>query len=195
MFALFFFCTDRCQTVTLVKSGFLFYMFSCSTKQDNRNMTKYYYYDYLLNSFYFRRQFAFGNSALAYNICKDKKRLYSLQERVWLLVYSLVQWNCFSDVTGCIKFRCIQWHQRTNFTAPGCTRMVAVKLWAGRFFGTSWLLVPITALVMGRMQDNPQAQATFVDARRGTFLASKPGPHRHRIYNRQEEGASSSWRS
>ena len=27
----------------------------------------------------------------------------------------------FSDVTGCMKFRCIQWHQRTNFTAPGCT--------------------------------------------------------------------------
>ena len=69
-------------------------------------------------------------------------------------MYSLVQWNWFSDVTdacnsgassdhrepislhravqsgvvklvpdvtGCMKFRCIQWPQRTNFTAPGCT--------------------------------------------------------------------------
>ena len=36
------------------------------------------------------------------------------------LLYSLVQWNWLSDITGCMKFRCIQWCQRTNFTAPGC---------------------------------------------------------------------------
>ena len=35
--------------------------------------------------------------------------------------YSLVQWNWFSDVNECMKFRCIQWRQRTNFAAPGCT--------------------------------------------------------------------------
>ena len=33
--------------------------------------------------------------------------------------YSLVQWNWFSDVTGCTWVTCIQWRQRTNFTAPG----------------------------------------------------------------------------
>ena len=32
-----------------------------------------------------------------------------------------VQWSWFSDVTGCVKLRCIQWCQRINFTAPGCT--------------------------------------------------------------------------
>ena len=36
-------------------------------------------------------------------------------------LYSLLQWNWFSDVTGCMLLRCIQWPQRTNFTAPGCT--------------------------------------------------------------------------
>ena len=36
-------------------------------------------------------------------------------------MYSLVQWNWFSDVTGCTWVTCIQWRQRTNFTAPGCT--------------------------------------------------------------------------
>ena len=59
--------------------------------------------------------------------------------------YSLVQWNWFSDVTGCMQLRCIQWPQRIytgsppllsdlycvyvcwmehdgpNFTAQGCT--------------------------------------------------------------------------
>ena len=38
-----------------------------------------------------------------------------------LSLNSLVQWNWFSDVTGCMKFRCIQWRQRTNFTE--CTRL------------------------------------------------------------------------
>ena len=28
--------------------------------------------------------------------------------------HSLVQWNWFSDITGCMAFRCIQWRQRTN---------------------------------------------------------------------------------
>ena len=37
-----------------------------------------------------------------------------------LLAYSLVQWNWFSDVTGCTWISCIQWRQRTHFTAPGC---------------------------------------------------------------------------
>ena len=35
--------------------------------------------------------------------------------------YSLVQWNWFSNATGCTRISCIQWRQRTNFTAPGCT--------------------------------------------------------------------------
>ena len=35
-------------------------------------------------------------------------------------IYSLVQWNWFSGVTGCTWNSCIQWRQRTNFTAPGC---------------------------------------------------------------------------
>ena len=33
---------------------------------------------------------------------------------------SLVQWNWFFDVTECTWVSCIQWCQRTNFTAPGC---------------------------------------------------------------------------
>ena len=35
---------------------------------------------------------------------------------------SLVQWNWFSDVTGCTWLTCIclHWRQSTNFTAPGC---------------------------------------------------------------------------
>ena len=37
--------------------------------------------------------------------------------------YSLVQWNWFSDVTGCTRVTCVQWRPRTNinFTALGCT--------------------------------------------------------------------------
>ena len=35
-------------------------------------------------------------------------------------MYSLVQWNWFSAVTRCTWVVCIQWRQRTNFTAPGC---------------------------------------------------------------------------
>ena len=38
-------------------------------------------------------------------------------------LYSLVQWNWFSDVTGCmheIKVHHRQWRQRTHFTAPDC---------------------------------------------------------------------------
>ena len=35
---------------------------------------------------------------------------------------SLVQWNWFSVVNGCMKFRCIQCRQRTNFIAPGCIK-------------------------------------------------------------------------
>ena len=38
----------------------------------------------------------------------------------WTVLYSLVQWNWFSDVTGCMKLRCIHWRQRTDYTAPGC---------------------------------------------------------------------------
>ena len=38
-----------------------------------------------------------------------------------LTAYSLVQWNWFSDVTWCTWATCIQWRQRTNFTAPDCT--------------------------------------------------------------------------
>ena len=37
--------------------------------------------------------------------------------------YSLVQWNWFSNVTGCTWVTCIQCCQRTNFTAPGCRHM------------------------------------------------------------------------
>ena len=36
------------------------------------------------------------------------------------IMYSLVQWNWFSDDTVCTWISCIQWRQRTNFTAPGC---------------------------------------------------------------------------
>ena len=33
-----------------------------------------------------------------------------------------MRWNYwFSDITGCMQLRCIQWRQRTNFTASDCT--------------------------------------------------------------------------
>ena len=32
----------------------------------------------------------------------------------------LFERHWFSDVTGCAWATCIQWRQRTNFTAPGC---------------------------------------------------------------------------
>ena len=35
-------------------------------------------------------------------------------------LYSLVQWNWFSHVTGCTWISYIQWRQIANFTAPGC---------------------------------------------------------------------------
>ena len=54
--------------------------------------------------------------------------------------YSLVQWNWFSDVTGCMKFRCIQCRQRTNFTAQGC--MNVVREWGPQGVGAR--LKPIT---------------------------------------------------
>ena len=42
-------------------------------------------------------------------------------------MYSLVQWNWSSDVTWCMQLRCIQWPQRTNFTAPDCTCTTLAK--------------------------------------------------------------------
>ena len=44
-------------------------------------------------------------------------------KRFWCIMssmYSLVQWNWFSDITECTWVTCIHWRQRTNFTAPGC---------------------------------------------------------------------------
>ena len=37
-----------------------------------------------------------------------------------LTFYSRVQWNWFSDISGCTWISYIRWCQRTNFTAPGC---------------------------------------------------------------------------
>ena len=48
--------------------------------------------------------------------CKSRK----FHMHAFYFVYSLVQWNWFSDVTGCTWVTCIQWRQRTNFTAPSC---------------------------------------------------------------------------
>ena len=39
----------------------------------------------------------------------------------------LVQWNWFFDVTECTRVSCIQWRQRTNFTAPGCIKKIPFK--------------------------------------------------------------------
>ena len=51
-----------------------------------------------------------------------KKVRFELEASLSLstFMYSLVQWNWFSDVAGCTWLTCIQWHQRTNFTAPFC---------------------------------------------------------------------------
>ena len=35
--------------------------------------------------------------------------------------YSLVQWNWFSGVDGCVWISCTQWYKRTKFTARSCT--------------------------------------------------------------------------
>ena len=45
------------------------------------------------------------------------------------LVYSLMQWNGLSDVTGCTWVVFIQWRQRIDFTAPGCSRAGACSCW------------------------------------------------------------------
>ena len=43
------------------------------------------------------------------------------------VLYSLVQWNCFSTVIGCTWVTCFHWRQRSNFTAPGCKHMVGYE--------------------------------------------------------------------
>ena len=70
-------------------------------------------------------------------------------------MYSLVQWNWFSDVTGCTWISSIQWRQRTNFTAPGCKcriiyRHSTVCLW--------WQLVEAQRCIK-RMQGTAAAVA------------------------------------
>ena len=45
---------------------------------------------------------------------------------VFLCQYSLVLNNWFSDIIACTVVACIQWRQRTNMTAPGCTRRISV---------------------------------------------------------------------
>ena len=50
--------------------------------------------------------------------------------------YRMVQWDWFSEVTGCTWVTCIQWRQRTNFTAIGCSLLVRVTVlhWYGQNF-------------------------------------------------------------
>ena len=54
---------------------------------------------------------------------QKKKRVFTLECKcACICMYSLVQWNWLSAaaVTGCTWVTCIQWRQRTDFTAPGC---------------------------------------------------------------------------
>ena len=55
---------------------------------------------------------------------------------VHMYMYSLVQWTWFqvSDITWCNWISCIQWRQRTNFTAPGCTA------WDSEIDRLTWLI-------------------------------------------------------
>ena len=53
-------------------------------------------------------------------------------------MYSLVQRNWLSDVTGCTWVTCIQWRQRTNFTAPGCIMCLPVIVLSFHFFFFIW---------------------------------------------------------
>ena len=46
-----------------------------------------------------------------------------------------VQWICFSDVTGCTWVICIQRHQRTYSTAPGCRATCRSTSWCSDFEG------------------------------------------------------------
>ena len=38
-----------------------------------------------------------------------------------------MQWNCFSNITGCGWVACIRWRQRTNFIAQGCLHVDAAN--------------------------------------------------------------------
>ena len=51
--------------------------------------------------------------------------------------YSLVQWNRVSDVTGCMKLRCIQWSQRTNSlhrAVQKCSAYEILSIYSNPFF-------------------------------------------------------------
>ena len=52
--------------------------------------------------------------------------------------YSLVQWNWFSDVIGCLLLRCIQQRQRTNFIARGCRLYIGTRVCNSTHWGLTW---------------------------------------------------------
>ena len=66
-------------------------------------------------------------------------------------MYSLVQWNWFSDVTGCTWVTCIQWCQRTNFIAPGCIdrKSYLILQMSLRVSRSEWSLFRIRTVVGG----------------------------------------------
>ena len=64
-------------------------------------------------------------------------------------VYSLVQWNWFSDVAWSMKIRCIQWRQRTNFTAPGCIGREGCEIWSKVQYTKCQLVVMVTITAIG----------------------------------------------
>ena len=85
-------------------------------------------------------------------------------------VYSLVQWNRFSDVTGCMKFRCIQGRQRSNFTVPSCRCLPwdfpSETIWA--LWGGGNIVRAVTVSLRGTLV------STWVLFRSGLSRASAP---------------------
>ena len=59
--------------------------------------------------------------ALLYNFESIFRSTWSLSLFSLHSMCSLVQWNWFSDVTGCMQQLQLQWRRWANFTAPGCT--------------------------------------------------------------------------
>ena len=62
-------------------------------------------------------------------------------------VYSLVQWNWFSGVTGCMKFRCIQWRQAretislqqaVQVSLVASERVMDIHVWESGLWAHDW---------------------------------------------------------
>ena len=67
---------------------------------------------------------------------KGKEHVFRAHRRLNDILYSLVQWNWFSDVTECMKLRGIQWHKKP-ISLHQAVRMCKTMYWGSSFFSNS----------------------------------------------------------